>query len=399
MRLRVLLAAVAAPIVLWLALPLVSAGEPSATASRAGQIEKQIGKTRAKIERRKSREGVLTTDIAAYTKRIRALQADITRLQRRQSRIQSTLDRERSQLIAIQDDLRRERARLVKMRAKLNVSRATLAKRLRALYMEGEPDLVSVVLESDGFAELLESSDFLARINAQDTRIIRAVSTAKAAAKRATTRLDKLEHRQQRVTRAILSQRNAVARVKDDLAGTRQRAAEARAGRRTMLRSVRHSRHELEEDLDELLKEQAKVQAKLQGIPDPGPIRRGSGRFIWPVNGTITSPFCESRSWESCHPGIDIAAPMGTPLRAADSGRVAIAGWVGGYGNYTCIQHTASLSSCYGHQSSIGVSVGQNVSQGQVIGRIGSTGFSTGPHLHFEARINGSVTNPMNYLG
>ena len=76
------------------------------------------------------------------------------------------------------------------------------------------------------------------------------------------------------------------------------------------------------------------------------------------------------------------------------SGRVAIAGWVGGYGNYTCIQHSASLSSCYGHQSSIGVSVGQQVSQGQVIGAVGSTG----PHLHFEARINGSVVNPMNYL-
>jgi murein DD-endopeptidase MepM/ murein hydrolase activator NlpD len=104
------------------------------------------------------------------------------------------------------------------------------------------------------------------------------------------------------------------------------------------------------------------------------------------------------RSYEACHPGIDIAVPTGTPIRAAAGGRVAIAGWVGGYGNYTCIQHSASLSSCYGHQSSIQVSVGQTVSQGQVIGLSGSTGNSTGPHLHFEARINGSVVNPMNYL-
>jgi murein DD-endopeptidase MepM/ murein hydrolase activator NlpD len=90
--------------------------------------------------------------------------------------------------------------------------------------------------------------------------------------------------------------------------------------------------------------------------------------------------------------------PAGTPIRAADSGRVVIAGWVGGYGNYTCIQHTASLSSCYGHQSVIKVSVGQNVSQGQVIGLVGCTGLCFGDHLHFEVRINGAVTNPLNYL-
>ena len=83
---------------------------------------------------------------------------------------------------------------------------------------------------------------------------------------------------------------------------------------------------------------------------------------------------------------------------AAASGRVAIAGWVGGYGNYTCIQHTASLSSCYGHQSSIQVSVGQNVSQGQIIGAVGSTGHSTGPHLHFETRVNGVPVSPLGYL-
>jgi murein DD-endopeptidase MepM/ murein hydrolase activator NlpD len=95
---------------------------------------------------------------------------------------------------------------------------------------------------------------------------------------------------------------------------------------------------------------------------------------------------------------MDIAAPIGTPIRAADSGTVRIAGWVGGYGNYTCIAHSASLSSCYGHQSRIGVSVGQSVTKGQIIGAVGSTGHSTGPHLHFEARVNGGVVNPMNYL-
>ena len=120
--------------------------------------------------------------------------------------------------------------------------------------------------------------------------------------------------------------------------------------------------------------------------------------MIWPVNGPITSPFCERRSWESCHPGIDIGVPGGTPIRAADSGTVRVASMNGGYGNYTCIAHSASLSTCYAHQSRYAVSVGQNVSKGQVIGYIGCTGLCFGDHLHFEVRINGQVTNPMNYL-
>jgi len=165
-----------------------------------------------------------------------------------------------------------------------------------------------------------------------------------------------------------------------------------------MLASTRASRQSLEEDVAALQKEQAAIAARLQGASAPGPVQSSGGPWIWPVSGPITSPFCEVRSYEACHPGIDIAVPTGTPIRAAAGGRVAIAGWVGGYGNYTCIQHSASLSSCYGHQSSIQVSVGQTVSQGQVIGLSGSTGNSTGPHVHFEARINGSVVNPMNYL-
>ena len=93
--------------------------------------------------------------------------------------------------------------------------------------------------------------------------------------------------------------------------------------------------------------------------------------------------------------------PAGTPIRAAASGKVTLlqgAGASGGYGNFTCIQHTASMSTCYAHQSSIGVSSGQSVSQGQVIGAVGCTGRCFGDHLHFEVRINGAVTNPMNYL-
>jgi murein DD-endopeptidase MepM/ murein hydrolase activator NlpD len=122
--------------------------------------------------------------------------------------------------------------------------------------------------------------------------------------------------------------------------------------------------------------------------------------MIWPVNGPITGVFGEARPGHM-HAGLDIAAGAGTPIHAADAGRVVLIqgiGQSGGYGNFTCVQHTASMSTCYAHQSRVGTSVGASVSQGQVIGAVGNTGHSFGAHLHFEVRINGSPVNPMGYL-
>jgi murein DD-endopeptidase MepM/ murein hydrolase activator NlpD len=98
------------------------------------------------------------------------------------------------------------------------------------------------------------------------------------------------------------------------------------------------------------------------------------------------------------HEGIDLGAAYGTPIAAAGSGTVIYAGWLGGYGNLTVIDHGGGLATAYGHQSRIAVSVGQQVSRGEVIGYVGSTGHSTGPHLHFEVRINGQPVDPLGYL-
>lgn len=401
MRLRTVLAGVVLPLALcaglWLVLPTGSEAEPQGSAA---SIQRKIDITRGKIGRRKGTEKVLTSDIARWSDRIARMQSSISRLQKREARIQSDLDARRNELIATQERLRDERARLARLRVKLATGRRTLARRLVELYQADRPDLVTVVLNSQGFADLLERGEFLKRIQDQDNNILTIVKRAKADATETAARLDRLERRQQQLTAIVLERRNQVSAVKQDLIDTRVGYQKTRAGKRRALGKVRTQRHALEDHLDELVKESNKIQARFQsgaGIP-AGPIRGGSGQFIWPINGTITSPFCESRAWESCHPGLDIAAPTGTPIRAADGGRVAIAGWVGGYGNYTCIQHSASLSTCYGHQSAIHVRVGQQVAKGQVIGLVGSTGHSTGPHLHFEVRVNGAVQNPMNYL-
>ncbi|HEX2397703.1 MAG TPA: peptidoglycan DD-metalloendopeptidase family protein [Solirubrobacteraceae bacterium] len=153
---------------------------------------------------------------------------------------------------------------------------------------------------------------------------------------------------------------------------------------------------QVREELEALQREQSRIERTI--LDSSAPIRQGSGRFIWPVFGPITSPFCERRSWEACHPGVDIGVPAGTAIRAADTGQVVLARPQGGYGNLTCIAHTASLSTCYAHQSRMLVTPGQVVMRGQVIGAVGCTGLCFGAHLHFEVRVQGRVVNPMAYL-
>ncbi len=127
---------------------------------------------------------------------------------------------------------------------------------------------------------------------------------------------------------------------------------------------------------------------------------RGTGRFIWPLKGRITSPF-GWRWWRygrEFHYGVDIAAPYGTPVRAADSGTVTFRGWRGGYGRLIIIEHGNGYSTYYAHLSSYEVKLGQAVEKGEVIGRVGSSGRSTGPHTHFEIRKNGEPVNPLSFF-
>jgi peptidoglycan DL-endopeptidase CwlO len=402
MRIRLLVAGAVLPLVLWAALPLASDGAPPTR--RLNDIQKKIQTTQGRIGRRKGTERVLTTQISTYSSRIGALQARIGRLENRQAQVQADLDRKRAELTRIQGRLRDERRRLVRLRARLGQARAALAQRLVQLYTAENPDIVTVILHSNGFADLLEQGEFMQRVSQQDQQIIGLVRAARADARATATRLQGFEKRQRRVTQIVLSNRNEIATFKQSLINTRVGLNGTRADKQRALVKVRGERQHLEGSLSSLRAEQAKIQrtlARAAGTLPPGAIRRGSGGMIWPVNGPITSPFCERRPWEACHPGIDIGVPSGTPIRAAASGVVSLmqsVGASGGYGNYTCISHTASLSTCYAHQSRFATSLGAHVTQGQVIGYSGCTGLCFGPHLHFEVRINGAVTNPLNYL-
>jgi murein DD-endopeptidase MepM/ murein hydrolase activator NlpD len=403
MRVRVLLAAVALPLVLWAILPLASSGQTSKQ-QELSDLHSKIAKARAKIGRKKGAERTLTTEIAGYQRRIRALQGKIGTLQGRQQTIEVDLDAKRTELERLQTDLRAERARLVRLRKRFDETRAMLRLRLVEIYKAGKPDLVTVILNSDGFADLLERSEFIARISKQDRKIVNLVTAAKKDATSSEKRLAKLEDRQQRVTEIVQERRDQVAAVKMDLIGTRVGYAKTKAGKAAALSKVRADRANLQDHVDDLEAASNKIARQLnivqQGNAGDLGIKQGNGSMIWPVNGPITGAFGEQRPGH-IHAGIDIAAPSGTPIHAAQNGKVVLMqgiGASGGYGNYTCVQHTATMSTCYAHQSRFGTSMGAKVSQGQVIGYVGNTGHSFGNHLHFEVRINGVPTQPLNYL-
>jgi murein DD-endopeptidase MepM/ murein hydrolase activator NlpD len=394
MRVRLSLLAlvvVAVPIALWALIPVGS------TADTPQSLQNRIDRKESEIGAKRRHEQVLTTDISAYTHRIDSLQGSITRLAGRQQRLQASLDAERLQLARIQSRLRAERLRLARLRARLLTARRALAARLVQIYEDDRPDLVTVVLNADGFADLLERTEFMSRVSHQDAQIIDAVQTAKTEATAAAARLGVLQKKQTRVTARIQGRRDQVATVKIGLQGTRDKLAGYRVQKQHLLASSVSHRHKLEDDVASLRSKQRKIEARLASAAGPavaGPVRPGSGGLIWPVNGPITSPFCEARAWESCHPGIDIGVPSGTPIHAAAAGTIVLMQTTavsGGYGNFTCIQHTGLMSTCYAHQERFAVHMGEHVAQGQVIGYTDCTGRCFGPHLHFEVRINGVV--------
>jgi murein DD-endopeptidase MepM/ murein hydrolase activator NlpD len=382
----------------YLALPM-----PGQSSSLPGKIERK----QRQVEKKRSREGVLTDTITAYGSRIRGLQGDIHGYAQREAKLQGSLQQKRAEVQRVQDRLEVARDRLVRLRARLDEATGALANRLVDIYKDDEPDALTVVLESDGFGDMLDRTAFLQRISDQDKQIVTRVRVLKKQTTTLAKELGDLEQEKQSAADAILAQKNQVAQARAALVERQGALAEQRAKRRTVLASTRQSREHLEGDLKSLQKEQAAVQARIRaaqvssaggggGGGGGGAVRRGSGNLIWPVNGPIVSPF--GMRWGRLHAGVDIAVPSGTPVHAAASGNVIIAGWVGGYGNYVCIAHSGSLSTCYGHNSSLGVSQGQSVKQGQVISSSGCTGHCFGPHVHFETRINGSPVDPMGYL-
>jgi murein DD-endopeptidase MepM/ murein hydrolase activator NlpD len=380
------------------ALALVASPASLAGGASIGAIQAKMGNKRAAIDRARAKEGVLTADISALSKRIRVMSREIGSLRRREARVQNTLDTRRAQLARVQARYQREHENFVRLRRKLRRAQGVLSARLIAIYKADQPDMLSVILESDGFNDLLVRADYMNAIGAQDSVIVDKVRELKRKSAQKRLLLVVLKSKAEVAVQEIEAKQRALEETRAAIQAREADLAAARKQKSGNLGNVRAHRHDLEGDLRALQAASAQVTNQLQGSgPVPaGPIRQGSGAYIWPVNGPVVSPF--GQRWGRLHAGIDIAVPAGTPIRAAGSGRVAMAGWMGGYGQYTCIQHGGGVATCYAHQSSIGVGSGASVKQGQVIGSVGCTGHCFGDHLHFEVRVGGTPVDPTGYL-
>ena len=353
----------------------------------------------------RERKGVLTSTIAGYGDRIERLTAQVASLRTEEAAVRTRLEAKQSELDSAVSELDGAKAHLAVVRARLRRALVALRERLVGIYEAGTPDVLSVILGSHGYDELVYRTEYLERIHGMDEAIIGRVTDLRDQVQHTVSLLRTAKDR-------IESARDAIAAEEHQLAGARQAVQSrqsalvaTRAKRMEALEKINSAEDELDGDVAAI---QGKIAAQLSGFgsaPLPaGPIQPGSGSgLIWPVSGPVVSGFGPrtiNGSYEF-HPGIDIAVPSGTPIRAAAAGTVIFTepeSSSGGYGNYTCIDHGGGLSTCYAHQESFAVSAGESVSQGQVIGYSDCTGYCLGPHVHFEVRVNGEVTDPMGYL-
>jgi murein DD-endopeptidase MepM/ murein hydrolase activator NlpD len=261
-----------------------------------------------------------------------------------------------------------------------------------------------VIVGSGSIDELAAQAEYLDRIRDQDEAIVGRVRDLRNEVRDlVVTRLNS-KVQIERARNYILGFAQSLVANRDALQSRQAELVDARGEREAALRQIGEHEDHLDGNLEAIQTEIVEQLRETGSAPViAGPAGGGALGMIWPVEGPITSGFGgrDIGAGYEYHPGIDISVPEGTPIHAALSGTVVFTqseAESGGYGNYTCIDHGGGLSTCYAHQSEFLVSPGQSVSQGQIIGLSGNTGYSTGPHVHFEVRIFGEVTDPMGYL-
>jgi len=363
-------------------------------------LDSKLAAVQAKIAGERARESHLGSEIGSLTTQIHALEAQVGDVSTRLSSLNADLALHQRRLHTLTRLYQAQTARFHYLRDEYALAVIRLDQRLVSIYKQPEPGTIDLVLQAKSFQDVLDEIDYLGLIAKQDKTIavqVRASKLQVAAARKKTAEVRQTVENEANVINARVQQ---AAILRGQLLASRGKLAGAKAGKSQLLVITKAQEQAAIKETQAIQAASAAIEAKIRASEsgsDGGTTATPSAAgFIWPVTGPITSPF--GPRWGSFHPGIDIGVPEGTPIHAAAAGTVIWCGWESGYGNLVVIDHHNGLATAYGHQSSIAVSCNQDVAQGDVIGYSGCTGFCTGPHLHFEVRVNGTPVDPLGYL-
>lgn len=373
---RVLSRAMACLLALCLASGVAGAAPFQQRQRELERVRRQLERAREELRQARRQERSILGELQRIEQARERLEDEVRRLELRRKRV-------RAQEVATAGREAASRARLHRLQVRLE-------QRLRAIHRWGRAGYVDVLLRSGDFATFVTRFDFLGRLVREDADLVR--QTAE-------------ERRRWEALRDQLAQERAELEELGGKVEARRRAvAEEEARKRDLLARVQRERAAYERLAEELEEDSRRLEALLRQLAParPGPPRAGlrlRAGLAWPARGPLTSAFGLRRhplfGIVRPHHGVDIAAPWGTPVRAAAAGTVVYAGWFGGYGKLVVVDHGGGIATLYGHLSSIAVSAGQPVAAGDLVGRVGSTGYSTGPHLHFEVRVDGRPVDPL----
>lgn len=361
----------------------------------------EAARRKAEAEQKKANELIsqskqLEDRIDALEKELETLGGQIGTASERRAALES-------EMAAIRDSIEVKEAEIAQAQADYEARIAALNARADTVYRDGNWAWLEVLLSSKDLIDFIQRTEYVNMLIADDQAAATEIETTQA-------QLDALNAELNRTLETLTVKRSEVKAQEDSLRNMqasrdakRNATAAAKAQKAELLAQTKKNIARLKSLALAEERESARIANLLKNSGSHGS-GKYAGTFRWPTPGysRITSPFGYRihpiLKVRKLHTGIDIGAASGARIVAAGKGTVIYAGYNGGYGYFTMIDHGNGLVSCYAHQSKILVRKGQYVTAGTQIGRVGSTGLSTGPHLHFEVRVNGNPVNPMNYL-